>query len=392
MSRLHGAPPAYVEARTPRAGDPADRRDMLLGASLDTKQSVHIADIKTTQSYIEQSARRRRRRTWRRTHAARACRCSRTDELIGAIAIYRQEVRPFTDKQIELVTNFAAPGRHRDREYPPAQRAAPAHRRSVEALEQQTATSEVLQVISSSPASWSRCSRPCWRTRRASARPSSALWCLYEGDTFRRGCTVQRAASICRRPDGKTAIRPLAASPALGRLANANRSSTSPISLRGILRTSRSPNSAGARTIVVVPMLKEDELIGAITIYRQEVRPFHRQADRAGEELRRAGRHRHREHPAAQRAARIAAAADRHRRRAQGDQPLDLRSADGARYAGRIGGAALRGGSWQSSVAREGDAYHRCRELRLLAATREASCERQSSEPGRRIDCRAGAA
>ena len=61
-------------------------------------------------------------------------------------------------------------------------------------------------------------------------------------------------------------------------------------------------------------------------------------------EFRRPGRHRHREHPPAQRAARIAAAADRHRRRAQGDQPLDLRSADRARHAGRIGGAAVRGG------------------------------------------------
>ena len=61
--------------------------------------------------------------------------------------------------------------------------------------------------------------------------------------------------------------------------------------------------------------------------------PVHRQADRAGAELRRPGRDRDREHAAAQRAARIAAAADRHRRRAQGHQPLDLRSADGARNA-----------------------------------------------------------
>ena len=51
-------------------------------------------------------------------------------------------------------------------------------------------------------------------------------------------------------------------------------------------------------------MLKDNELVGAIVIYRQEVRAVHRQADRAGAELRRPGRHRHREHAAAQRAAR----------------------------------------------------------------------------------------
>ena len=37
-------------------------------------------------------------------------------QVVGIFVIYRQEVLPFTDKQIELVNNFAAAGRHRDRE------------------------------------------------------------------------------------------------------------------------------------------------------------------------------------------------------------------------------------------------------------------------------------
>ena len=279
----HNTPLALVEHRRRSPYRPSSRSP--LGRLIETKTAVHVVDAAAEQAYTEQ-----REPGFVGTVELGGIRTYvavpliKDNELVGLLTVYRQEVRPFTDKEIELVTSFANQAviaienarllsELRQRTTDLTQRTTDL----TESLEQQTATSDVLRVISSSPGDL-----------------QSVFDAMLENAV--RICNAK--FGIIYRWDGEL-LHLLAAHntpPALAEFRK--RSALRPVSFsRRMVETKttvhildllahedytdrRDPNAVsavelgGVRTILALPMLKENELIGSFSLYRQEVRPF----------------------------------------------------------------------------------------------------------------------
>ncbi len=236
------------------------------------KKVIHIPDLRLDQSYLDGN---RFIVALADTAGARTelvVPMLKEDELVGAIVIYRQVVRPFTEKQIALVQNFAAQAVIAIENTRLLNELRQRTNDLTAALEQQTATSEVLRVISSSPGEL----EPVFQTMLDNAtricEAEFGSMQLRDGDAYRR-VAVHNAppkfmefsnnAPVLKRGTASSVDRAIDTAEVVHILDVAAENPNEPIAKFG-----------GARTLLVVPMLKESEPIGVFGIYRQEVRPF----------------------------------------------------------------------------------------------------------------------
>ncbi|MFB9264506.1 GAF domain-containing protein [Bradyrhizobium erythrophlei] len=251
-------------------------RDSVSGRSIADGAPVHLHDVLSDEGAEFPAAQQLSRRDG--VHTLLGVPLLREGEGIGAIVLRRTEVNPFSDKQITLLQTFAnqaviALGNVRLFE-----EVQERTRELSESLEQQTATSEVLEIISASSGDLEPVFQKMLENATRICGASFGEMTMYEPGGF-RSVALYNVPEACRSAQLHLLIEPHPQS-GLSMIERTHHAvqiedlRTQPPYRDGHPNVRALADLGGARSLVIVPMLKEGELIGTITIFRQEVKPF----------------------------------------------------------------------------------------------------------------------
>ena len=244
-----------------------------LGRLASTKRVVHVADLKAEQAYLDRDPLRVATVEGAGARTGLAVPMLKENKLVGAIVIYRQEVRPFTDRQIELVSTFAdqaAIAIENVRLFDDVQART---RELTESLQQQTATADMLKVIGRSTFDLQAVLDTLTESAARLCRADRAAVRLAKDGAY------HHVASYGFTPEQKEYMKEHALRPDRG-------SVTGRVVLQGKavhvvdtkadaeMRLTVGSGFANVRTVLGVPMLREGTPTGVLILTRSTVEPF----------------------------------------------------------------------------------------------------------------------
>jgi class 3 adenylate cyclase/putative methionine-R-sulfoxide reductase with GAF domain len=268
-----GLTPAYREIEERAAIKPGP--ETLVGRTALEGETVHILDVLSDPQYGPKDDVRTAN-----VRSVLGVPLAREGKVVGVIVLAREAVASFSSEQIELVRTFADQAVIAIENARLLDELRQRTNDLTESLEQQTATSEVLQVISGSPGEL----EPVFAAMLASAtRICEAKFgnlFLREAETFRAVAWHGEATYVESWRQEPLTIKTDVPDIPLARLAaTKQRVHIADLRQDAAYKAGFAPlvtlvDKGGARTLLIVPTLKERTLVGAIAIYRQEVRPF----------------------------------------------------------------------------------------------------------------------